>query len=70
MFIDVNNIIWAWSPRLGWTWKKIKITEKNLRWTWEKIKITEKDLATIKTQQKHIEHNVESESDVDKWDII
>jgi hypothetical protein len=38
MFIDVNSIIWAWSPRV--------------RWTREKIRITKKGLAKIKAQQE------------------
>jgi hypothetical protein len=24
MFIDVNNIIWAWSPKVGWKGEAIK----------------------------------------------
>ena len=30
MFIDVNRIIWAWSPREIWERKKFKINEKGL----------------------------------------
>jgi hypothetical protein len=30
MLIDVNNITWAWSPRVGWIGEKIIINEKGL----------------------------------------
>lgn len=51
MFIDVNNIIWAWSPRE--------------RWTRDKIKINKKGLAIVKVQLKQMEYNVQSGSDAD-----
>lgn len=28
MFIDVDSIIWAWSPKEGWLGNKIRINEK------------------------------------------
>ena len=30
MFIEVNNIIWAWSPRERWMEEKMEINEKGL----------------------------------------
>ena len=50
MMTGVNNIIWAWSPRVGWTIKGIKINEKGL--------------AGVKVQQEKMGHNVESGMDV------
>jgi len=52
MFININKVIWTWSPRVGWIGEKIKITKKGL--------------AKIKVQQEKMEHKFESESDANE----
>ena len=50
MIINVNNITWACSPRVGWTG--------------ERININKKVLVATKVQQDKMGYNVESGIDV------